>query len=135
MQTRQADDHRQMNPGFLSPHAAAPGRNGDLLDLMGELIDAHSDTVQLITGDEPTELAWLAHCDYLRALQRLWHETLACHDQHRPAPPFGLAIAVGLTTAVTRGWTAARVVLRGPARAARTLPLRPIAQLLEYAPV
>jgi hypothetical protein len=48
-----------------------------LLDLLSEFIDANADTVCLITGDQRTELEWLAHCDYLRALQRLGHETLA----------------------------------------------------------
>jgi len=135
MQTRRADDHGQMDQGFPSPHAAAPGRNGDLLDLVGELIDAHTDTVQLITGDEPTELAWLVHCDYLRALQRLGRETLAHHAQRKPTPPLGFALAAALTTAVTRGWTAVRVVLRSPTHAAHTLPLRPLVQLLEEMPV
>ena len=124
-----------MDHGSPSPHAAAPGRNSDLLDLVGELIDAHTDTVQLITGDESTELAWLAHCDYLRALQRLGRETLAHHDPRKPTPPLGLALVAALTTAVTRGWTAARVVLRDPTHAAHTLALRPLVQLLEEVPV
>ena len=102
---------------------------------MGELIDAHTDTVQLITGDEPGELAWLAHCDYLRALQRLGRATLAHHDQRKPTPPLGLALAAALSTVVARGWTAARVVLRDPTDAAHTLPLRLLAQLLEEMPV
>ena len=38
----------------------------------------------LITGDQRTELECLAHCDYLRALQRLEHETLARDDQRGP---------------------------------------------------
>ena len=43
-----------------------------VLDLLSEFIDANADTVCLITGaDRRTELEWLAHCDYLRALQRL----------------------------------------------------------------
>ena len=134
MRTRRADDHGHMEQGLPSSQMAAAARSGDLRDLVSELIDAHADTVQLITGDERTELEWLAHCDYLRALQRLGHETLAHHDQHMPTPPLGLAIMAGLTTALTRSWTAARVVLHSPARAAHTLPLHPIVRLLETAP-
>ena len=66
---------------FLSPQTAAIARDVSLLDLLSEFIDANADTVCLITGDRRTELEWLAHCDYLRALQRLGHETLARHDQ------------------------------------------------------
>jgi hypothetical protein len=52
-------------------------RQGDLRELVAELIDAHTDTVQLLLAQEGDELAASAHCDYLRALQRLGHETLA----------------------------------------------------------
>jgi hypothetical protein len=134
MRTRPADDHRHMEQGFPSPQTAAAARSDDLLDLLTELIDAHTDTVQLITSDERTELEWSAHCDYLRALQRVGRETVAHHDQRMPTPPSGLASMARLTTALTRSWTAASVVLRSPARAAHTLPLRPIVQLLQYAP-
>ena len=79
LERRQADDRGRMKLGFLSPQTAAVERDVSLLDLLSELIDANADTVQLITGDKRTELEWLAHCDYLRALQRLGHETLAHH--------------------------------------------------------
>jgi len=69
---------------FLSPQTAAIARDVSLLDLLSELIDANADTVCLITGARRTELEWLAHCDYLRALQRLGHETLAHHDRRVP---------------------------------------------------
>ena len=117
-----------MKSGFPSAHTATVARDGNLLDLLSELIDAHADTVQLIMRDQRTELAWLAQCDYLRALQRLGRETLAHHDQRMPAPPLALAVVSGVNTALTRGWTAALVVLRGPARAVRSLPPPPIVQ-------
>ena len=72
--------------------------------------------------------AVLAHCDYLRALQRLGHETLAHHDQQMPAPPLALTVVSGLNMAFNRAWTTALVILRGRARAAQALPLVPIAQ-------
>jgi hypothetical protein len=64
-----------------------------VLDLLSEFIDANADTVDLLTGEQPTELEWSAHCDYLRGLQRLGHETLTRHDQRRPEPPLALAVA------------------------------------------
>ena len=125
---RRADDRGRIKLGFVWPQSAASAPNASLLDLLSEFIDANADTVHLITGDERTELKWLAHCDYLRALQRLGHETLAHHDQHRPAPPLALTVVSGLGTALNRTWTATLVMLRGPARAAQALPLIPIAQ-------
>ena len=50
-------------------------RDVSLLGLLSESIDANADTVCLITGDQRTELEWLVHYDYHRALQRLGHET------------------------------------------------------------
>jgi len=117
-----------MKLGFVWPQTAASARSAGLLELLSEFIDANADTVHLIIGDERTELEWLAHCDYLRALQRLGHETLAHHDQHMPAPPLALTVVSGLNTAFNRAWTTALVILRGPARAAQALPLIPIAQ-------
>ncbi len=128
MGRRPADDRGRMKLGFLSPQTAAVARDCSLLDLLSEFIDANADTVQLITGDQPTELEWLAQCDYLRALQRLGRETLAHHDQRTPAPSLALVVVSGLDTTLTRGWTAALLVLRGPARAAHALRPRPIAQ-------
>jgi hypothetical protein len=51
----------------------------DVRELLVELVDAHADTVQLASGPA-TEVAWSTHCDYLRDLQRLAQETLACMD-------------------------------------------------------
>jgi hypothetical protein len=132
MRTRPVDAHRHMEQGFPSPQTAAAARSDDLLDVLTELIDPHTDTVQLIMADERTELEWSAHCDYLRALQRVGRETLARHDQRsQPTPPPGLAIMARLTTALARSWTAAGVFVRSPARAAHTLPLHPIVQALD----
>ena len=86
-----------MKLGFLSSQTAAVVRDVSLLDLLSEFIDANADTVQLITGDQGTELEWLAHCDYLRALQRLGRETLAHRDQLMPAPPLALVVVSGLS--------------------------------------
>jgi hypothetical protein len=91
--------------------------------VLSEFIDANADTVQLITGDQRTELEWLAHCDYLRALQRLGYETLAHHDQRAPASPLALVVVSALGTALTQGWTAALFVLRRPAQALRPRPI------------
>lgn len=112
-----------MKLGILSPQTAAVARDVSLLGLLSEFIDANADTVQLIMGDQRTELEWLAHCDYLRGLQRLGHETLAHHDQRMPAPPLVLVAVSALDTALTRGCTAALFVLLGPARAAQALRL------------
>ena len=128
MRRRRADDHDRMKLAFLLPQTAAVARNDSLLDLLSEFIDANADTVQLITGDQRTELEWLAHCDYLRALQRLGHETLAHHDQRMPAPPLALAVISGLDTALIRAWAVALIILHGPARAAQVLPLMHIIQ-------
>ena len=106
---------------FLSPQTAAVARDVGLLDLLSEFIDANADTVDVMTGNHRTELEWSAHCDYLRALQRLGHETLARHDRRMPAPPLGLALVSELNSALTRSWTAALLIFRSPVRAAQTL--------------
>ena len=50
-------------------------RQSLLIDLIYELLDAHSDTVELASPiDDP---AWEAHTDYVRALQRRGREILA----------------------------------------------------------
>ena len=66
---------------FHSSQTGAVAGDVAALDLLSELIDANADTVDLLTGRPPTELEWSAHCDYLRGLQRLGHETLTRHDQ------------------------------------------------------
>lgn len=47
-----------------------------LARLVYELLDAHADTDRLMRGPS-TELAWRAHHDYLRDLQRIGREVLA----------------------------------------------------------
>jgi translation initiation factor 2B subunit (eIF-2B alpha/beta/delta family) len=47
--------------------------------LVEELTDAHEDTVLLATS-RATALEWQVHLDYVRAMQRLAHETLAGHE-------------------------------------------------------
>jgi hypothetical protein len=47
--------------------------------LVEELTDAHEDTVLLATR-RATALEWQVHLDYLRAMQRVAHETLAVHE-------------------------------------------------------
>jgi hypothetical protein len=73
-----------------------------------------------MTGKRRSELERSAHCDYLRALQRLGHEMLARHDQRIPAPALPLALVSELGSALTRGWTATLVIFHSPARAAQT---------------
>ena len=58
--------------GDRQPDSAA----ASLAALAYELLDAHADTAQL-ADDLPYDLAWAAHLDYLRALQRTGRETLA----------------------------------------------------------
>jgi len=128
MRTRQADDRGRMTLRFLSPQTAAVACHGTLLDLLSEFVDANAETVDLMTGDGRAGLEWLAHCDYLRALQRLGHETLAHHDQRLPASPRALAVVPGLDRALTQGRAAALLIMRAPARAAHALCPTPIAQ-------
>ena len=47
-----------------------------LAELAYELLDAHTDTAQLVDG-VPYDPAWAAHLDYLRVLQRKGREMLA----------------------------------------------------------
>jgi hypothetical protein len=47
-----------------------------LAELAYELLDAHTDTAQLVDG-LPYDPSWAAHLDYLRALQRKGRELLA----------------------------------------------------------
>ena len=82
---------------FFSPQSGAAACDVSLLDVLSEFIDANADTVYLMTGSQETELEWSAHCDYLRALQRLGHQTLARHNQRMAAPPLALAAVSGST--------------------------------------
>ena len=57
-----------------------PSPPEELTKLTYELLDAHSDTIELIGDDESAsarDLRWPAHLDYLRALQRKGRELLA----------------------------------------------------------
>ena len=121
MRRHRSDDRGRMTLRSLSRQAGAVAHDVGLVDLLSEFIDANAETVDLMTGKHRTELEWSAHCDYLRALQRLGHETLARHDQRLPALPLALAIVSDLNSALTRGWTAALLIIRSPARAAQAL--------------
>jgi hypothetical protein len=59
--------------GDHRPDAAA---GAGLAELAYELLDAHTDTAQLVDG-LPYDPYWAAHLDYLRALQRKGREMLA----------------------------------------------------------
>ena len=50
-------------------------RTSELMDLVHELLDAHTDTVVL--ASDLADPAWEAHTDYIRALHRRGHEILA----------------------------------------------------------
>ena len=57
----------------------------DLAELAYELLDAHTDTAQLIDG-LPYDPSWAAHLDYLRALQRKGREMLARTAREENSP-------------------------------------------------
>ena len=59
--------------GHHRPDAEA---DAGLAELAYELLDAHTDTAQLVDG-LPYDPSWAAHLDYLRALQRKGREMLA----------------------------------------------------------
>jgi hypothetical protein len=54
-------------------------------ELAYELLDAHTDTAQLVDG-LPYDPSWAAHLDYLRALQRKGREILACTASEEVSP-------------------------------------------------
>ena len=61
---------------MLNPNRTAAATTNRLMDLVYELLDAHCDTIRLATeADEG--VAWAAHVDYLRDLQRVGREVLA----------------------------------------------------------
>lgn len=100
--------------GFLSDRAAVRS-SGDLLELVTELLDAHADTVELLLRQEPDELERWAHCEYLRALQRLGHATLADHD--RPGErPLGRTAVTRAVAIVVRATALTFRKPRGPRR-------------------
>jgi hypothetical protein len=79
---------RRAHAGARAVHAGAAGTSGagdrrpdaetgaGLAELAYELLDAHTDTAQLIDC-LPYDPSWAAHLDYLRALQRKGREMLA----------------------------------------------------------
>ena len=79
---------RRAHAAAQAVHAAATGTSGGgghrpdaeagagLAELAYELLDAHTDTPQLIDG-LPCDSSWAPHLDYLRALQRKGREMLA----------------------------------------------------------
>src|SRR3954454_14740096 len=56
-------------------HRSQAEAGAGLTELAYELLDAHTDTAQLIDGVH--DPSWAAHLDYLRALQRKGREMLA----------------------------------------------------------
>ena len=78
---------RRADAAAQAVHAGATGTSGGdhragaeagagLAELAYELLDAHTDTAQLIDG-LPYDPSWAPHLDYLRALQRKGREMLA----------------------------------------------------------
>jgi hypothetical protein len=62
---------------MLNPNPAGTTTTAELLtDLVYELLDAHCDTVCL-AREADDAVAWAAHLEYLRDLQRIGRETLA----------------------------------------------------------
>ncbi len=62
---------------MLNPNSTGNATTTELLtDLVYELLDAHCDTACL-AGDADDSVAWAAHLDYLRDLQRVGREALA----------------------------------------------------------
>jgi hypothetical protein len=63
---------------FADPRAASPPveRSEQLVRLVYELLDAHSDTERL-AWEYSNQLQWCVHLSYLRDLQRLGREILA----------------------------------------------------------
>jgi hypothetical protein len=72
---------RAVDPGATGTsgggdHRPGAEAGGSLAELAYELLDAHTDTAQLVNG-LPYDPSWAAHLDYLRALQRKGREVLA----------------------------------------------------------
>src|SRR3954454_1034477 len=70
-----------VQPGATGTHGGGGHRldaeaGAGLAELVYELLDAHTDTAQLLDG-LPYDPSWAAHLDYLRALQRKGREMLA----------------------------------------------------------
>ena len=72
---------RAVHPGATGTSVGGDHRpdaeaGAGLAELAYELLDAHTDTAQLVDG-LPYDPSWGAHLDYLRALQRKGREMLA----------------------------------------------------------
>jgi hypothetical protein len=61
---------------LLKPNGTGAATTDYLTDLVYELLDAHCDTICLATEADES-VAWAAHIDYLRDLQRVGREALA----------------------------------------------------------
>lgn len=62
-----------------------PETDAGLAEIVYELLDAHTDTAQLVDG-LPYDPLWAAHLDYLRALQRKGREMLARSGPEQLSP-------------------------------------------------
>lgn len=60
----------------MNPSADLSATDRGMIALVYELLDAHSDTLELAAG-AVGGLIWAVHLDYLRALQRTSREMLA----------------------------------------------------------
>ena len=110
---------------FIPPQSAAVACDASLLDVLSEFIDANADTVYLMTCRQETELEWSAHCDYLPRSAAPGTRDARPPRPRVAAPPRVLVAVSGLNSALSRGWTAAHVIIRGPARAAQAPHPRP----------
>ena len=61
---------------MLDANQSGVTAGGSVTELVYELLDAHLDTLRL-ARDLDVDLAWAAHLEYLRDLQRVGRETLA----------------------------------------------------------
>ena len=61
---------------MLEADARTKQDGADLAELVYELLDAHVDTIAL-SDEPPSSVAWAAHLDYIRDLQRVGRERLA----------------------------------------------------------
>ena len=127
MRRRRADDRGRKKLALLSPRTAPVARSDSLLALLSEFIDANTDTVQLITGDQRTELEWCARCDYLRALQRpsgtrRLRTTTSAH-QHRHSRSSLCRRSAPLSPKAGRPLSSSCAVPRVPPQALRPRPI------------
>jgi hypothetical protein len=67
--------------------APIPGACEQLTRLVYELLDAHDDTARIVAGQH-LDARWQAHLSYLRDLQRVAREMLACAGQQEGAQTF-----------------------------------------------